>query len=87
MTRALGTILVVDDDPSIRRGLAAELAAAGYQTLEAVDGDEGSRLAAERDPDLVLTDLAMPVVDGFELIARLRQGGAHSRHRPLRSGR
>src|SRR5664280_844177 len=48
VTRALSTILVVDDDPSIRRGLAAELAAAGYETLEAVDGEEGARLAAER---------------------------------------
>jgi two-component system KDP operon response regulator KdpE len=75
VTRALGTILVVDDDPSIRRGVAAELAAAGYETLEAADGEEGARLAAEREPDLVLTDIAMPVVDGFELIARLRKAG------------
>jgi two-component system KDP operon response regulator KdpE len=73
VTRALGKILVVDDDPSIRRGLAAELAAAGYETLEAVDGEEGARLATEREPDLVLTDLAMPVVDGFELIGRIRK--------------
>ena len=75
MTRALGTILVVDDDPSIRRGVAAELEAAGYATMEAADGDEGARLAADRPPDLVLTDLAMPVADGFELIARLRRAG------------
>jgi two-component system KDP operon response regulator KdpE len=75
VTRALGTILVVDDDLSIRRGLAAELAAAGYETLEAADGEEGSRVALEREPDLVLTDLAMPVADGFELIARLRRAG------------
>ena len=75
MTRALGTILVVDDDPSIRRGLSAELAAAGYETLEASDGEDAARLAAERDPDLVLTDLAMPAMDGFELIARLRKSG------------
>ncbi len=75
MTRALGTVLVVDDDPSIRRGLAAELAAAGYETFEASDGEEGARLAAEREPDLVLTDLAMPVADGFELIGRIRKTG------------
>jgi two-component system, OmpR family, KDP operon response regulator KdpE len=75
VTRARGTILVVDDDPAIRRGLAAELAAAGFETLEAPDGEEGARLAAEREPDLVLTDLAMPVADGFELIARVRRTG------------
>ena len=75
MTRALGTILVVDDDPAIRRGLSAELAAAGYEMLEAADGEEGARLASEHEIDLVLTDLAMPVADGFELIARLRKAG------------
>jgi two-component system KDP operon response regulator KdpE len=75
VTRPLGTILVVDDDPSIRRGLAAELAAAGYETIEAADGDEGARLAEQSEPDLVLTDLAMPVADGFDLIARVRKTG------------
>jgi two-component system KDP operon response regulator KdpE len=75
VTRTLGTILVVDDDPAIRRGLAAELAAAGYETLEAADGEDGARLADSREVDLVLTDLAMPVADGFELIARVRKGG------------
>ncbi|MEO8053977.1 MAG: response regulator transcription factor [Acidobacteriota bacterium] len=74
MTRASATILVVDDDPSIRRGVAAELEAAGYETVEASDGAEGAKLAADREPDLVLTDLAMPVADGFKLIARLRKG-------------
>ncbi|HEY3349459.1 MAG TPA: response regulator transcription factor [Thermoanaerobaculia bacterium] len=73
--RGLTTVLVVDDDPAIRRGLAAELEAAGYDTLEAADGEEGARLASEREPDLVLTDLAMPAADGFELIARLRRAG------------
>jgi two-component system KDP operon response regulator KdpE len=75
MMRGLTTVLVVDDDPAIRRGLAAELEAAGYDTLEAADGEEGARLASEREPDLVLTDLAMPAADGFELIARLRRAG------------
>ena len=70
---ASATILVVDDDPSIRRGLAPTRR--GYATLEAADGDEGARLAVEHEPDLVLTDLAMPGTDGFELIARLRRSG------------
>lgn len=73
MTRARASILVADDDPSIRRGLVAELATAGYETLEAADGVEGARAAVEHEPDLVLTDLAMPVADGFELISRLRR--------------
>ena len=66
-------ILVVDDDPSIRRALAAELGGAGYEVLEAVNGEEGLRLFDAHDPDLVLTDLAMPVADGFALVAAVRR--------------
>jgi two-component system KDP operon response regulator KdpE len=66
-------ILVVDDDPSIRRALAAELGGEGYDVLEAADGAEGLRLFDAHDPDLVLTDLAMPVADGFALVAAVRR--------------
>ncbi len=77
MTRspAAARILVVDDDAAIRRALVAELAAAGYEALTAADGAEGLRVFAEAEPDLVLTDLAMPVADGFELVRRIRQLG------------
>ncbi len=78
MTRAPGAarILVVDDDPAIRRALSAELGAAGYEVLEAADGAEAFRLFEETEPDLVLTDLAMPVADGFDLVRRVRRAGA-----------
>ncbi len=78
MTRAPGAarILVVDDDPAIRRALAAELSASGYEVLEAADGAEGFRRFEETEPDLVLTDLAMPVTDGFDLVGRVRRAGA-----------
>jgi two-component system, OmpR family, KDP operon response regulator KdpE len=69
-------VLVVDDDPSIRRALAAELEAAGYEAIDAADGAEGEKVFGEREPDLVLTDLAMPVLDGFELVRRIRRRGA-----------
>ncbi len=66
-------VLVVDDDPAVRRGLVAELRAAGYETIEGADGREGlSRFEAE-SPDLVLTDIAMPQSDGYELIAAVRR--------------
>ena len=68
-------ILVVDDDLSIRRALSAELGGAGYDVLEAADGAEGLRLFEAHDPDLVLTDLAMPVADGFQLVAAVRRSG------------
>lgn len=65
-------ILVVDDDPAIRESLSKELRAAGYTILTASDGAEGVRLFQTQAPDLVLTDLAMPRSDGFELIAAIR---------------
>lgn len=68
-------ILVVDDDPSIRAGLAAELEAEGHEIVTAADGNEGALRFRERTPDLVMTDLAMPGADGFELIRVVRAAG------------
>ena len=65
-------ILVVDDDPSIRESLSSELRVNGYTTVPASDGQEGQRAFAAHAPDLVLTDLAMPRSDGFELISAIR---------------
>ena len=65
-------ILVVDDDPSIRESLVRELRAAGYATSTAADGAEGLRSFETQSSDVVLTDLAMPRSDGFELIAGIR---------------
>lgn len=65
-------VLVVDDDPPIRESLSRELRAAGYDTVIAADGQ--SALAAFRVnvPELIITDLAMPVADGFALISAVR---------------
>lgn len=65
-------VLIVDDDPGIRDSLSRELQAAGYTTVTAADGREGMEVAEQRRPDLVLTDLAMPIVDGFALISAIR---------------
>ena len=65
-------ILVVDDDPGIRESLSGELRAAGYTTITASDGVEGVSVFHSHAPDLLLTDLAMPRSDGFELIAAVR---------------
>ena len=65
-------VLVVDDDPGVRQALARELQAAGYSTLEAGDGDVGFQLCRSVQPELVLTDLAMPGTDGFALISAIR---------------
>jgi DNA-binding NarL/FixJ family response regulator len=65
-------ILVVDDDPFIARLLEIELKAAGYDVRVASDGERALELARERCPELVLADVMMPNMDGFELTRRLR---------------
>ena len=64
-------ILVVDDDPSIRRTLELMLSKHGFEVLQASDGAEAVRLWRERGGDLVITDLHMPRKDGFETIIEL----------------
>jgi diguanylate cyclase (GGDEF)-like protein len=67
------SLLVVDDDPFIARLLEIELRAAGYEVRVASDGSQALTAAQERCPDLVLADVMMPNMDGFELTRRLRQ--------------
>ncbi len=67
------SLLVVDDDPFIARLLEIELRAAGYDVRIASDGELALQAAQERVPDLVLADVMMPNMDGFELTRRLRQ--------------
>ena len=64
-------ILVVDDDPGIRRTLQALLSRAGYRVTQARDGTEAVRLWREQGGDLVITDLHMPEKDGIQTIIEL----------------
>jgi two-component system chemotaxis response regulator CheY len=66
------TVLTVDDSPSIRQMVAFTLKGAGYDIVEACDGQEGLDKAKGRSVDLVLTDQNMPVMDGLTLIKNLR---------------
>lgn len=65
-------ILVVDDSVSARHALSLAVSDAGYQVLTAIDGLDAIRVLQESSADLVLTDLEMPRMNGFELIAHLR---------------
>ena len=67
------TILVVDDDPTLRRALADRLHSWGHTTVTAADGNEGLDAARKREFDLVVLDLAMPGVPGKEVLRRLRE--------------
>ena len=72
MTGDAATILVVEDEPPIRRLLRATLGAQGYRTLEAASGAEALAAMRHHRPDLVLLDLGLPDIDGQALIARIR---------------
>ena len=66
------TILVVDDEPQIRRALRTSLEAHGYQVRTASNGTEAIEVAAEAAPDLVFLDLGLPDLDGTQVIERVR---------------
>ena len=65
-------ILVIEDDPPIRRFLRASLGNHGFEVEEAPTGKEALMLASQRPPDLVVLDLGLPDMDGLEVIRRLR---------------
>lgn len=65
-------VLTVDDSASIRQMVAFTLKSAGYEVVEAVDGEDGLSKARSKNADLVLTDQNMPKMDGLSLIKTLR---------------
>lgn len=66
------TVLVVDDEPSIRNVVRAYLEQAGFRVMTAEDGAQALELARRERPDLVVLDLMLPGIDGMEVAARLR---------------
>jgi two-component system alkaline phosphatase synthesis response regulator PhoP len=74
MSRA--TALVADDSPAIRRILSRALAALGFVVVEATNGNEAVRLARQCHPAIILLDLCMPGMDGWDVVACLRSDPA-----------
>ena len=68
-------ILVVEDDPAILRGLSDNLRLESYEVVTAADGAAGDRLAHEARPDLIVLDLMLPKLSGYELCRKLRSEG------------
>lgn len=68
-------VLIVEDEKNIVDILSFNLSKEGYETLEAYDGQAGLQLALEQDPDLILLDLMLPKMDGFDVCRNLRQAG------------
>jgi two-component system KDP operon response regulator KdpE len=65
-------VLVVDDEPQIRRALAINLRARGYDVVEAPTGEDALVAAADRHPDVVVLDLGLPGIDGIEVVEGIR---------------
>ena len=70
--RTPARILIVDDNPTNVKVLQTRLAAEGYEVITASDGEEGLATARQQTPDLILLDVMMPKLDGFEVCRRLR---------------
>ena len=68
-------ILVIEDDPAILRGLSDNLRVESYDVVTAVDGEAGHTLAHEASPDLIVLDLMLPKLGGYELCRKLRSEG------------
>src|SRR5262249_32539800 len=66
-------ILVIEDEAPIRKFLRTGLESQGFQLVEATSGNEGLAQAATRAPDVVLLDLGLPDIDGFEVVRRFRE--------------
>jgi two-component system KDP operon response regulator KdpE len=72
MSEARATVLVVEDEPEIRRFLRSSLGAEGYRVVESASGERGAIDAGTHKPDLAIVDLGLPDIDGVEVIRRIR---------------
>jgi DNA-binding response OmpR family regulator len=69
---AFGRILTIEDDAAIRRGIVDALSFAGYEAIQAADGNEGCRAAVSREYDLLLLDMVLPGLSGLEILREVR---------------
>jgi len=72
------TILIIEDDKFLRELIVRKLTEEGFGVSEAVDGEEGIKKIKEEKPDLVLLDLILPGIDGFEVLSQMRKESALS---------
>lgn len=67
------TILIVEDEPTLQKALCIALEQEGYEVKSALEGEIGLKLARESKPNLILLDLILPKMDGFEILAELKK--------------
>jgi len=78
MPNPAATLLIVDDEPHVRKLLKILLENQGYQTLAASSGEEALVMVEEQPPDLILLDIMMPGMDGFDVARQLKTNKATS---------
>src|SRR5215469_2959501 len=71
----MNRIVVIEDDPAILRGLSDTLRSESYDVLTAADGEHGYRLIRDHQPDLVILDLMLPGMNGYEICRSIRSHG------------
>ena len=71
-------ILIVEDDRFLRELINRKLLEEGFDVAQAIDGESGVKKIKEEKPDLVLLDLILPGIDGFEVLSRIKNGCAGS---------
>src|ERR671918_657313 len=76
-------ILVVDDDPNVQRLLQYTLKQEGYEVVVASDGAEGFRLWDQESPDLILLDVMLPKLDGYQVATKIRTEEGTTTHVPI----
>ncbi len=69
-------ILIIEDDELLRGLISQKLAKEGYDIVQAVDGESGLKMTTEEKPDLVLLDILLPGMDGFEVLRAIKADGA-----------
>ena len=72
LTGHSGTVMVVDDADDIRELICMQLRRSGYEVVEATNGEQAVELATLSHPGLILMDLSMPVMDGYEATRRIK---------------
>ncbi len=66
-------ILIIEDHSFLRELISQKLTQEGYKIIEGEDGEEGLKKAKEEKPDLILLDLILPVIDGFEVLKKIKE--------------
>ncbi len=66
------SILIVEDDDFFRSLLSKKISSEGFVALEAIDGEKGIKMVKEKKPDLIILDLLLPNIDGFEVLSQIK---------------